>query len=393
MPTIHPPALKPYLTVTLWQEFLKQRKGGIKKMKKLLFGFLILGFAVSASAQTPQVPHLLNFQSVLTDAAGSPLPDGMYDVDFQIVDAQAQVLYTETQTLEVAQGAVSAMVGAQGLLDLSLLDPQTPKFLSVRVASQGPEKLMEIATVPYALYAQQALGAAPQSIGGEAIQSGVITAEHLAEDVLNTLLGNVENNFFYSQSSSVPTVLRDLDIAVHQRQVNLDSARVQLQNNIDTEQSTRQAADQELQNAMDAEQLQRGEADTGLQNQITAVSTNLQGQISAIDTSVSASQSATDSRLATAEQNIDTCLASPRVMAAGILNNSGGRGPSIELGHQYNVSRVEAVEGGVRVYFQDGIAPPYFVLTNPDTDPTSFAADSFVLAGALINSYHFVVFQ
>ncbi|MBI4224546.1 MAG: hypothetical protein HY609_06385 [Deltaproteobacteria bacterium] len=236
MKTIEPPALRPHLTITLWHELLRlRRRRGIKKMRKILFTvllFLVLGpWSVVPSpvfAQTPQVPHLLNFQSVLTDAAGVPLPDGMYDVTSSIVDAEGQELYAENQTLEAAQGVVSAMVGAQGSLDLSQFDPETPKFLHVGVAGQGPTRSMEIVTVPYSLYAQQALGAAPQSIGGEAIQPGAITAEHLAEDVL----GDIRNNLFYSQGSDLPTVLRDLDVAIQQRQVNLDNAQVNLQDQI-----------------------------------------------------------------------------------------------------------------------------------------------------------------
>ncbi|MBI4125340.1 MAG: hypothetical protein HY609_00155 [Deltaproteobacteria bacterium] len=326
----------------------------MKKLLVILFFFLVLSpWSVVRSpvfAQTPQVPHLLNFQSVLTDAAGIPLPNGMYDVTFSIVDAEGQELYAETQTLEAAQGVVSAMIGAQGSLDLSQLDPQTPRFLHVQVAGQGPARQMEIVTVPYSLYSQQALGAAPRSIDGEAIRPGAITAEHLAEDVL----GDVRNNLFYSQGGDLPTVLRDLDVAIQQRQVNLDSTRVQLQSQINT-----------------------------------------------VNASVSANQSAADSRLAIAEQNVDTLMNPPRVAAAGIVYVPNTWTAELEWG--YNVS---SVSPNVQINFQDAIETPYVVMLTPVTmtdgggetaDPSagSMTSSSFnVLTGTENPArFHFVVFK
>lgn len=362
---IQPPALRPYLALTLWQEFLKRKKGGIKKMKKPVLSswFLVLGFLVlgplsvvrgSLFAQSPQVPHLLNFQSVLTDAAGVPLPDGTYEVDFRIVDAAGEEFYAETQTLETSQGVASAMVGAQGSLDLPQLDPQTPKFLRVQVEGQGPSRQMEIVTVPYALYAQQALGAAPQSIGGEAIRPGAITAEHLAEDALDTLLGDIRSNLFYSQGTSVPTVLRDLDVAIQQRQVNLNN-----------------------------------------------VQTVLQSQINTVNASVSASQSDTDSRLAVAEQNIDTLMAAPRVAAAGIVFMPDPYTANLEWG--YNIANVEGVAFSTRINFQNAVSTPYVVqLTRAETGGVggtpflSSTNSASLLVGVESTGdarFHFVVFK
>ena len=136
---IQPPALKPNLMLTLFLEFLKGKKErkGIKK-KFLFFSFLSfvicsLSFTQSPLfAQVPQIPHLINFQSVLTDAAGVPLPNGVRSAHFRILDSAGAELYQETQNVESVQGVISAMVGSQGELNPELLIPRPPAFWGCR---------------------------------------------------------------------------------------------------------------------------------------------------------------------------------------------------------------------------------------------------------------------
>lgn len=326
---IQPPALKPHLTLTLLAELIRKNK----KWKSVLF--LILFPLFSLQAQVAQVPHLIHFQSTLTDPAGEALPDGLYTVHFRILDPTGGEFYREVQTLESAKGVVSAMVGGGGDLSLDVLDPKAPRFLGVTVEGQGPEALSEIGTVPYSLYAEQARSVAPQSIGAEAIRPGSITADLLSEGVLTELLtglggGNlpsvvisreelggtaganqigVNANFVYSRGLNVQTVLKDLDTAVHQRQVNLERERTKLQ-----------AEDARLQGVMDQEKDERREGDNSLLGRIDAVNTS-------ISASISANINESNSRMTSIEQDVQALSAPPRVVAVGTVGPAGGGCP------------------------------------------------------------------
>ncbi|MDZ4224427.1 MAG: hypothetical protein U1D33_00825, partial [bacterium] len=128
-------------------------KNGLKArlVSVLLVAGSVLLWGLVLKAQEPavvKIPHLINFQSALTDPAGNPLSDGKYNVLFRFLDVSGNSLYEEWQNLESQDGTVSAMVGSQNDLSLALLSPASVKFLSVQVEGQGPEIRMEIASVP-----------------------------------------------------------------------------------------------------------------------------------------------------------------------------------------------------------------------------------------------------
>lgn len=385
----------------------------MKAIKYSLFSFWLLSWGLAAHAQTTPLPHLINFQSVLTDTAGVPLFDGLYDVVFRVVDANGEVNYQETQKLETVSGVVSAMVGAQGDMGPAIFDPISPKFLEVEVLGNGPAKTMEIVTVPYSLFAEQALNVAPQSIGAEAIQPGSITRELLSEALLSDLEGTpagagevgVEASFLYSRGTTVQTVLKDLDTAIHQRQINMERERVALNTRIDTETTTRQSEDTRLQGAIDTEVAARQLMNTQLQTSIgqereerTADVISLRGQINSVNASLSESEDATDSRLDSVEQNIDTLIAPPRVVAAGIVSVPNSWSTELEWG--YNVS---SVSNAVQINFQNSIPTPYIVLLTPVSNTVGLIppwAHSMTSASFSVTTdaghatrFHFVVFR
>ena len=67
-----------------------------------------------------QVPHVLSYQGVLRDAAGTPVPDATYSVAFAIYDVPTggTELWSETQALPTVDGVVNASLGAAVTLDL-----------------------------------------------------------------------------------------------------------------------------------------------------------------------------------------------------------------------------------------------------------------------------------
>lgn len=395
-----------------------------KTFKTIFLAALLWLMAVDLSAQAPAVPHLINFQSILADAAGLPLADGLYDVDFKIVDADGSLLYQETQKLETVNGVASAMVGAQGEMDLAKLEPTRTKFLEVEVIGRSPTRKMEIVTVPYSLYAEQSLGVVPKGIGTEAIQTGAITKELLSEELLDELLSgtstpakqvDVETNFLYSRGPTVQTVLQDLDTAIHQRQVNMERLRTDVNGRVDdvdgrvdTEETTRSTADIQLQTGINAESVTRSSADTQLQTNInqeqserTGAVNNLQTQVDSVNTTVgtlTTNQNNTESRLTTVEQNVNTLLNPPRVRAAGAVNFSfGNNGASLAWG--YNVA---SASGCVNITFSQPIATPYIVQVTPlnggilwvdGMGSNSFHATTDGQCFDSMVPFHFVVFK
>jgi len=391
---VQPTALKPYLTLSLLLELLRKGERKEKTMKKLnaklktllfaVVGSAALLVSVSIRAQDVTVPHLINFQSVLTDAAGVPLSDGLYDISFRIVDPSGVELYQETQALETYKGVASAMVGAAGELDLSLLDPSTPRFLGVQVQGNGPETLLEIVTVPYSMFAEQALNVAPESIGTEAIQPGAITRDLLADEVLDNLSATI----------------------IQQTQVNIDNQSTILNQRINTEVSILQTEDARLQTEINQEATTRTQADVSLQGQMEGLSQ----QVDTLDTNVDT----TTSRIDTLETNVNSLMEPPKVVAAGIVIYPSEFDADLSWG--YNVSQVlSSVEArgtpqsftgsaaSAGIFFQNPIDPPYIVqLTSTgavannflyvsDTSDTRFVVD--YPTGSIMVPFHFVVFK
>ena len=229
---------------------------------------LLFFFSMSVRAQTV-VPHLINFQSVLTDDGGNSIADGSHTINFQILDAGEQPLYEEKQTVESIAGVVSAIVGngntltdgaATGGIYLEEITPDKARFLKVTVDNLPPQTL-QITSVPFSMYSEEALTVAPGAITSSALAPKSVKLEHLADGVLEEIyskmqLNNlpegvattdtvkvlqttyqgssgasqigVESGFVYSKGQTLQQVVKDLDGAVQQRQVNIDQEKTAL---------------------------------------------------------------------------------------------------------------------------------------------------------------------
>src|ERR1700722_17736777 len=86
-------------------------------MRKLIFTTTILFFINLLMAQAPQQ---MNYQAIVRDASGQPLPGGQnVGVRFQIHDATTNgaVVYQETATVQTNQfGLVTYAIGTAGNL-------------------------------------------------------------------------------------------------------------------------------------------------------------------------------------------------------------------------------------------------------------------------------------
>jgi len=104
-------------------------------MKRNLLVFVVLAIAVGAVALygAPPIPTTMNYQGVLTDSLGSPLPDGTYLIHFTLYYDSNGVSqqWTESQDVTVSNGFFEVQLGADNPLDLDIFDLSPDIYLGV----------------------------------------------------------------------------------------------------------------------------------------------------------------------------------------------------------------------------------------------------------------------
>jgi len=119
-------------------------------MKKcfLLLAFVLLAIAQTASAA---VPDKISYQGLLKTSSGDLVPDGSYNISFAVYSAGSggTPLWSETQTLGVADGVFNALLGNVNPLGL---DFTIPYWLGITIESD-PELTprVELSSSAYAL--------------------------------------------------------------------------------------------------------------------------------------------------------------------------------------------------------------------------------------------------
>jgi len=117
------------------------------------FCFVILLFSVAIS----QVPQLINYQGILSDANGIAL-SGNYSIEFRIYNSatDGSALWTETQTVTAADGLFDVILGSVTPIPFSVFDGKD-KYLSLKIGSDSemtPRK--QLVSVGYSLRAYDA---------------------------------------------------------------------------------------------------------------------------------------------------------------------------------------------------------------------------------------------
>ncbi len=278
-------------------------------MKRLMGVAVMVAMMLWASgvhAEARAVPTVLAFQSVLTDDGGNPIADGEVEVTFRITDLAGLAIYEEVQTLEAVDGHVAALVGAgldasgapTGGLGAALLDPREALLLEVAVEGLPPLPAMEIASVPYAAWAERALAVQEGAIDSSAIADGAIAFDDLSAALVDRLASElaagegsrtlvmreelddyyrdpasaahigVEGGFSFSGANDLQGVLADIDRAMKRRDERVsaeedarEEATTTLQANIDIETQARVTWDGTLQANIDGESAARVQAD------------------------------------------------------------------------------------------------------------------------------------
>lgn len=139
-----------------------------------LFAILALPGIPSANGQTPR---MISWQALLNDAGGVRLPDGPYQVTFNLYeDAFGGVpVHTETQTLNAVGGVVDGVIGSVAEIPLSVgFDRQY--FLGVSI--NGGAELQPrtpLTAAPQAIHAERAALSDSSARSGHAATSDIAT--------------------------------------------------------------------------------------------------------------------------------------------------------------------------------------------------------------------------
>ena len=122
----------------------------MKRMIAILF-LLAASFGTAALAD---VPALLSYQGVLTDAGGMAVADGRYKITFNIYDVEkfGSALWTEDDSVIVSKGIFSAILG--GKTPLSGLPFDQTYYLGISV--EGGAELVPRTLVTASAYSMTA---------------------------------------------------------------------------------------------------------------------------------------------------------------------------------------------------------------------------------------------
>ncbi|MDO8526745.1 MAG: hypothetical protein Q7T03_03545 [Deltaproteobacteria bacterium] len=378
----------------------------------VLTTMLSLTVAAASSAST-SVPHKTHFQSVFYDEGGNPLPSGSYYAKFTLIGQSDEILYEEEQGVEMINGVVSIMIGdgstigsnlsePAGGIPVAALEPNQKIYVRVEINGKEHNAPLEIGSVPYSYFSEEALSVAPKSILSESLADGVVQENHLSDVLREAIFGSVapdrvsssivtqdqfsnhtssqshahpaesiyitNPSFAYSRSLDVGNVLKDLDRAIE---------------------TIRRYTDTKVSKAGDS---MSGNLDMGgksVTNVAPPANSNdastkayTDQQYNVLNTQVSTSISSTNASVDTLQGQVnelgDSIAGMPKVVAYAVVraNRDGSVEPTL-LG-QHNISGVHRVGDSYQVAFSNPISFPYVVVaiamnSNPDGDRDDMA--------------------
>jgi microcystin-dependent protein len=139
-------------------------KEEMNKMKRgliLLFALAALTGFFGAQGAYAGVPQMINYQGTLTNSAGTPVPNGNYNIEFKIYDVASggAALWSEkwdttTSQIPVVGGIFNAMLGFQSPIPATFFADHPVTYLGIKVGTDS-EMLprQQITSVGYAFTA------------------------------------------------------------------------------------------------------------------------------------------------------------------------------------------------------------------------------------------------
>lgn len=322
-------------------------------MKRIIAGMSVVAalvmFLVSTAAA--EIPKTINLQSVVYDSDGNVTEADFVSVNVQIVDESGNVYFQEDHfDVPVVEGAMNLLIGESlGGIPSEALDPtQGRKFVDILVDGSNPYDILPLSSVPYALWADTAVGVVDGSIDGNSIKDGSIELRHLAGGFnLNEMGGTITDE-------QLPTnIVRQETFDLH---LNSSTAHGATTIAMDAGGSfaaqlggTVQIALETLYNSYAQEVANRQTAITNLNTQFTSSASSLQtqilsndGDISNISTTVSnhtSSLSNHESRIGTLESNVSSL--STHESRIGTLESNVSSLTSTVSNHETRLDNIE----------------------------------------------------
>lgn len=117
-----------------------------------------------AGSSGQDIPHLLNYQGVLTDSAGDPVPNDTYQMTFGIYDSATggNLPWSETQNVQVSEGLFNVLIGSVNPISADVFCGGADRWIGLKVetdAEMTPRQ--RIVSVAYAYAAECAQGITP----------------------------------------------------------------------------------------------------------------------------------------------------------------------------------------------------------------------------------------
>ncbi len=125
-----------------------------KKPLCLLLGILML-LAVARAVQAQDVPNAITYQGKLTDTAGLPVPDGLYQVQFKLYDVPTDGTAFWTSTTVSVQCKEGLFTSQMTPISSTVIAGKTTLWLETWVGSPGTalSPRAKLVSVPFALRA------------------------------------------------------------------------------------------------------------------------------------------------------------------------------------------------------------------------------------------------
>jgi hypothetical protein len=151
----------------------------MKKCLVLLIAIALLAVGLSfgsdeGSTNSKSIPHLINYQGVLTSPGGDPVQDGTYEIYFGIYDAVqgGNLEWNHTYSVTVEKGLFSVLLGESEPIDLPFDENY---WLEIRLGNDPPlSPRIRLTSVGYAYRAEVANTAVVAGSGGGWVDDGAV---------------------------------------------------------------------------------------------------------------------------------------------------------------------------------------------------------------------------
>lgn len=132
------------IPILLLEDIMWYNSRNLSVFKKFIFLFLLFFPCILFA----QIPNIISYQGVLTDNNGNIVPDGSYNIKFELfsVNSGGTALWSGTQTVPVTKGHFNVLLGTVNALNLSF---DVPYWLEITVNGTTLTPRIELSSSAY----------------------------------------------------------------------------------------------------------------------------------------------------------------------------------------------------------------------------------------------------